>query len=347
MEAVTWVRTLNDSLTEISLDIGKIARSAAYFREALKKFTPDTFTDTRYYPPPGDPEEDVLRYFIFMVAIDHRTSRFNDFEGYVNGEFYHGADLLYRLGMLKYSENPAFFSPDRMSRISDVEVAEWLSVTDSRGRRRTIWDPQVRAALLRDIGRRLIALYGGRVSELIRKSGGYLKRPYGLGIIDRLKAFRAYSDPVEKKAYLLIKFISRRGLFKYHDVVNSEVPVDNHLTRIALRLGFVKPRGIILRKLELGQPFSWEEDVTLRMGVRKSYKILSNLIHVNPLELDDFLWLFGRHCCTYSSPTCVQGCTGKCKELGFCNDEGCLFKDLCGDHPSLIKEHNYRDTYYY
>ena len=338
---------MTSSFSEVLLDVGRVAKSAAHFWKALKKFTPDTFTDPRYYPPLRDPEEDVLRYFIFMVAIDHRTSRYNDFEGYVDGEFYHGADLLYRLGMIKYSEDPGFFSPERMSRISGVEVAQWLSVTDSRGKRKTVWDPQVRAELLRDVGRRLTSLYGGRVSELIKKSGGYLKKPYGLGIIDRLKAFKAYSDPVEKKAYLFIKFISRRGLFKYSDPVNSETPVDNHLTRIALRLGFVKPRGNMMRKLELSQPFSWEEDITLRMEVRKSYKILSNLIHVDPLELDDFLWLFGRHCCTYSSPTCVRGCVGRCRELGFCSDEGCLFRDLCGESPFLIKEHNYRDTYYY
>ncbi|MCD6324095.1 MAG: hypothetical protein J7L55_03195 [Desulfurococcales archaeon] len=329
---------------DFRINYSRLGLLARLFRNVLTKFRFDTFTDERFYPPPSTGREETLRYFIFMVAIDHRTSRCGPFEGFVDGEFYHGADLLYRLGMKRFMEDPEFFSPEKMSVITPSEVADWLR--PERGDA-VIWDPEVRASLLRDLGVRLLKLYGGQVSELVRASGGLLKSPNGLGLIDRLKGFKAYSDPVEKKAYLFVKFASRRGLIHYSDKHNSEVPVDNHLVRIALRLHLVEPRKELLHKILEMKPFMWGEDVGLRLAVRDAYKFLSRLAGIDPLMLDDFLWLFGRHCCTYSNPACITGCSEKCRDFSICTDK-CPFREYCVDaRPEAIKEHNYRDTYYY
>ena len=332
----------------ISIKPESIAELARPFKEALNKIVLDNFTDPRYYPPAGTEDELVLRYFIFMVAIDHRTSRYGPFEGYVDGEFYHGADLLYRLGMKKFEEDPSFFSPSVMSRISTDDVKSWLTVTTRDGRKISIWDPAVRASLLRDLGSRIMRYYEGNVTKLLRVSGERLKNPYTLGLIDRMKAFIAYSDPVEKKPYLYVKFISRRGLFKYVDAENSEVPVDNHLVRIALRLGLVDMEERLQRKIKFMEEFSWEEDVTLRFTVRAAYKLLARVMNIDPLVLDDFLWLFGRHCCTRVKPICVAGCEGKCAKLGLCVKE-CPFVKVCpaSKNPEDLVEHNYQNTYYY
>ncbi len=327
-----------------TLNYPRIARLASRFREVLREFRFDTFTDERFYPPSSCDDETVLRYFIFMVAIDHRTSRDRPYEGYLNGDFFHGADLLYRLGMRKFSEDPEFFCPNRMAKITPSEVIRWLSPNRNLT---PIWDPEVRAALLRDLGARLLTLYDGEVSNLIQSSHGLLKSPNGLGLVDRLKGFKAYSDPIEKKAYLFVKFVSRRGLLNYSDTHNSEVPVDNHLVRIALRLHLVNVEKRMLNKIIAGERFSWEEDVALRLAVRDAYKYLSRLIYIDPLWMDDFLWLFGRHCCTYTEPICLKGCVGRCNELGICMEK-CPFREFCEQaHPEVIKEHNYRDTYYY
>ncbi|OYT56351.1 MAG: hypothetical protein B6U76_04010, partial [Desulfurococcales archaeon ex4484_217_2] len=74
-------------------------------------------------------------------------------------------------------------------------------------------------------------------------------------LIDRLKTFRAYEDPVEKKSFLLVKFLERRGIFKPIDKENLHVPVDNHLVRIAFRLGIVKLDREILKKVLNGEEF--------------------------------------------------------------------------------------------
>ncbi len=324
----------------------RVGAVAPYIKKLLNLLGIDTFTDPRYYPPPNESEEDILRYFIFMVAIDHRTSLDNSFEGLVDGEFFHGADLLYRLGITKYYENPEFFSPEHMAELTLNELNSWLSVIGLDGRVRSVWDPEVRVKLLRDLGKRLLKLFGGEVTNLINLARNRLKEPSGLGIIDYMRSFLPYSDPVEKKSYLFIKFISRRKLFNYLDPENSEVPVDNHLTRIALRLGIVSVEGSLRNKLVSGAPFTWEEDISLRLAVRKAFKLLSKLINTDPLILDDLLWLFGRHCCTFKRPVCVSGCGGKCRELRLCSD-GCLLREVCPPENRFLTEHNYRNTYYY
>jgi len=343
------VRILGNSpVYGVKLNYETIARVALLMSKLVRSTKLDDFTDERYYPPANSDAEHVLRYFLCMVALDHRTSRYQPFEGFIDGEFFHGADLLYRLGMKKFFADPEFFSPKRLSRVTADEVAEWLSV-DSGNKRITIWDPDVRTELLRDIGVKLLKFYNGKVCNIVNKAGNRLKGIPGYGLIDLLKVFKAYSDPVEKKAYLYAKFISRRGLFTYEDPYNAEVPVDNHLVRVALRLGIVKLPEQLLQKILRGDEFSWDEDIELRFAVREAYKYIARITNIDPLILDDFLWLFGRHCCTKSEPVCVRGCSEKCEVLGYCK-EGCPFEKFCtyrGNHALRITEHNYQNTYYY
>ncbi|MDK2384426.1 MAG: iron-sulfur cluster loop, partial [Candidatus Korarchaeota archaeon] len=94
----------------------------------MSRMEPDPFTDPRFYPPPSDDEEAVARYFLVMVAMDHRLSRpGRPYEARLEDGFYHGADLLYRLGMEKYLEDPGFFAPSRLASITAEEVASWLT----------------------------------------------------------------------------------------------------------------------------------------------------------------------------------------------------------------------------
>jgi hypothetical protein len=320
---------------------------ANIFKEMMSDLGIDPFIDPKYFPPPSSDPEDVGRYFIFMVAIDHRTSRYEPFEGYVDGEWYHGADLLYRLAMKKFEEDPEFFSPNKMIKITVEDVKNWLSVR-SGSKLSVIWDPEVRAYLLRDIAVKLIKIYKGKVTELITRSGNRLKGSTTYGFIDRLKFFTAYSDPVEKKSYLLAKFLSRRKLAKFDDLEHAEVPVDNHLSRIALRLGLVKLPKDLLNKILSSSAVTDDEDIDIRLAIRKAFKVVAQISGMNPFYFDDLLWLFGRHCCTREKAICKYGCFGKCSRLRLCKD-GCplsIYCDYSGE-ANLLNEHYYVDTYYY
>ena len=316
--------------------VGRLLRGVNVYRE--------DFVNPKYYPPPGDDSEQVTRYFLVMVSMDHRLSRPNrPYEAVVDGEFYHGADLLYRLGMKKYVEDPEFYSPERLSKTSIRDVEEWLGVGEVKP-----VDLELRATLLRDLGVKLLSLYRGEASRILSESENRLKG--GSGFIDRLKIFMAYQDPVEKKSYLLAKFLERRGLIRFLDDENREVPVDNHLTRVAVRLGIVLLEGDLYNKIARSEEFTWWEDVMLRMSVREAYKIVAGEAGIDPMVLDDFLWQFGRKCCTREAPTCRNSKTPECTLIERSSRITCVFKPVCSaaaDDRYMLPEHDYLNTWYY
>lgn len=328
----------------IKIDYEKIVEiSRVFVKKGIKERllrSLDKFDNPEYYPSVKEEPEAVSRYFIVMVALDHRTSyKGKPYEAVINGKKYHGADLLYKLGASKFNEDPEFFNPKNLAKIRIKDVCNWLCINGAK-----IWDLKVRTMLLRDLGLKLTRLYHGKVLKLINESR---KRLYGLrgGFIDRLKVFRAYEDPVEKKAFLLVKFLERRKIFVPIDRENLNVPVDNHLVRIAFRLGIVKLDREILRRVLNEEEFSQDEDIIIRLTVRKAYKILSDEIGISPLILDDFLWKFGRTCCTKPSPLC-SGCSKVI--AGFSR---CPFLEVCDAYLNRVSknimEHRFIKTWYY
>ncbi|MEM4475214.1 MAG: hypothetical protein QW405_02255 [Fervidicoccaceae archaeon] len=334
----------------IWIDHGKIWEAATMLEGILRKLPIDQFDDTRYYPSPRAPASLIVSYFLAMVAIDHRLGTWTArYEGYVEGELYRGADLLYRLGARKLNEDPDFFAAERLAKITVSEAADWLGAR-AGGEVRLPRDLERRVALLRDLGAKLEALYEGDSLLLLRASGGYLRRGVGEGLIDRLKVFVAYQDPVEKKAFLLAKFLDRR-LSPFKDSHNKEVPVDNHLSRIALRVGLIRLDQATMEKISRAGEFEAHEDVLLRMASRVAYKKLAGACGADPFVLDDFLWKFGRTCCTREAPICRPRRDEK-PELREprCEWEVCPLAEICAaasDPALLVPEHNFTDTWWY
>ncbi len=318
----------------VAVNVGQVYAVGRVIEEVFNKVVTylEDFTDPDFYPSRSDNPEQVLRYFFFMVSIDHRTSRGDVFEDYINGKFYHGADLLYRLGKLKYDESPDFFNPENMLRVSTEDVIKWLRTS----RNVVIWDPSTRAELLRDAALKLIKYFNGSVTELLSRSEGYVRHPYKNGLSDLFKVFKAYSDPVEKKFFLFLKFVMRRGLLEVRDPQNVEVPVDNHLSRLALRLRLIELDSDTVSKVLSRVEFTEYEDVKLRVNVRYAYKLMCRVFSVRPEVLDDFLWVFGRKYCSRERPVCEVV-------------NSCPISRVC---PSFKKagnlvEHNFINTFYY
>lgn len=333
------------------VDYEKAARFGEALARAAERIPVDTFTDQRYYPPETAPRETVSMYFLVMVALDHRLSRpGRPYEGLVDGELYHGADLLYRLGRKILEEDPEFYTADRLARVTPSEVERLFSAPRPGGGTARPPDPAVRAGLLRDLGAKLARLYGGSAYRIIVESGGMLRRGVGEGFIDRLKVFTAYQDPVEKKPFLLAKFLERRGVLPAHDSYNKEVPVDNHLARIAVRTGIVRLDREALEKIAAGIEFSPEEDVMLRYAARLAYKTASLAGGIDPFIMDDILWQFGRKCCTREAPTCRSGCREECRRTGGCTGEECILASIClarRDPLYMVSEHRFLETWWY
>ena len=337
---------------KIGVDYAKSRLVGRALAGVLNRIEVDTFEDQRFYPPPFASREEISIYFLVMVALDHRLSRpGRPYEGYVDGEFFHGADLLYRLGRKIFDEDPEFYSASRLKRVTRNDILEMFSVEKPNGGRVSPPDPDVRASLLRDLGDKLERLYGGSAYALVVESRGYLRKGVGEGFIDRLKVFAAYQDPVEKKPFLLAKFLERRGVLHVMDPYNKEVPVDNHLARIAVRTGMVIVDEEVLEKIAAKIPFSPEEDIMLRYAARTAYKIAAASGGIDPFIMDDLLWQFGRKCCTRERPICRHGCTRECTNIGGCTTTAqCILQPVClaaRDPRHMVSEHTFLDTWWY
>ncbi len=330
----------------VVIDVDRSRAAGRYLARLVTAVEPDPFTDERYYPPADADRETVAMYFLVMVAMDHRLSRpGRPYRAVIDGEAYEGADLLYRLGVEMLHANPEFFTAESLSKATKDDVIRWLSVPGQASPP----DPDVRAELLRDIGVKLLRLYDGSAYTLLEESGFMLRRGVAEGFIDRLKVFKAYNDPVEKKAFLLAKFLERRRVARFLDPENKEVPVDNHLVRIALRLGMVKPSEDLMEAIRLRRTFTPWEDVFLRLAVRKAYRVAAEEGGVDPFIMDDFLWLFGRRCCTREAPVCRVGCRARCSAVHGCNG-GCSLAPVCLAYTNdafMVTEHMYLNTWWY
>ncbi len=275
--------------------------------------------DRRFYPPRDMDLETVVNYYMAMVAIDHRTNIGDTpFTREFSDGRYTGSDLLWRLGIEMLNRDPGFFSPGRLSRIDPLIVRDWLV-----GDYGPIWDYGVRAYLLRDLGIKVLRFLGTSVKIL------------GMGvdeIINLLSNITAYEDPVRKKAYLLIKFLTARGLLK-PDPGELRLPIDNHLTRITYRLGMVSLDQRVLDLVRNGVEVGRELDAILRLTVRDSWDAVIRLGKLDPVALDDFLWSLGRTVCLRDKPNCDK----------------CPLKNVCEAHArgTFINEHTHNITYYY
>ena len=300
----------------LSLDkIIEVARALA----SLDLRRSDAF-DTRFYPPKDADVEAVYNYFLAMVAIDHRTNIGDrQFTRRVDGEVFTGSDLLWRLGMEMFSKDSSFFSPMNLMRLDPAVVRDWLV-----GDYGPVWDYGVRAYLLRDAGTYVFRNYGTTIRLFHVSSIEEL--------IDRLSGMAAYEDPVRKKAYLLIKFLALRGLLKVKPQ-EMKLPIDNHLTRIAYRLGIVRLEDWVLELMRRNAHFSRELDTELRLIVRDAWDAVVRIGKLDPIALDDFLWRLGRTVCVRDKPQCDR----------------CPLRDICNAHArgSFINEHNHYLTYYY
>lgn len=303
-----------EKLVDIAVTVSSLkCQQLGYYLTKLHLKTED-FLDPRFFPSVDSDPEDAARFFFFVTSIDHRTSPpGKSFEGLVNREYFHGADLLWHLCLQRFNQTPSSFHPLKMAKISTKEIKDWLSVDQPRSV--TIRKPAQRAALLRFSGKLLARKYKNSVLTLLEAARSHVaskSHATGPGLLDLLSEFKAYKDPVNKKSLLLIKFLLRRNLWNAVDLDRIQIPVDNHLSRLALRLGLVRISETLTNLIERRIPFSAEMDTKLRERIRAAYSIVGTYAKRSVLELDDFFWHFGRQCCTFNTPVCTLGCTSKC-----------------------------------
>lgn len=245
-----------------------------------------------HFPQLFPSQDDFIytNYTFFMVAIDHSTHGSKRFETTIDGEFYHGSDLMFYLARMAQEKDPYLFTACRMVDVSEEDVASIFNIGD-----KVVSNPAQRAMLLRDAAEKLLKYYDGDIKYLFETSGNYLLREDHKGVLQLLNSFTAYEDPLQKKSFLLVKLLRRQNLLNVKDTQNLKFPVDNVLVTIALQSGLLKVNEKTLeRKLLDGELLSNSEVVQLRKATQEAFEVVSRASGLGPDILDDLLWTYGR-----------------------------------------------------
>jgi hypothetical protein len=266
----------------------------------------------------------------YLVAFCQHTK---SLEGVIEGEWCRGWDYLERACRRAMADDPHYFSAENMNCITGQELCRILS-DDFDPAHSTLDRVEERVRQLRDCGQRLLAQYDGDVMNLYCQAGGYLHgQP---GILELMSEFQAYSDPIQKKSFLFMMFVSQAGIWEIKDLENLKVAVDYHIMRIALRSGMVRVRGTLDRVLKERQEVDAATDTEIRGAVQEACDLLVRHSGHSVFEVDNILWMMGRNCCFYDhKPICggnacfkqdrctfirsiVYDCPGKCLFDGTC-----------------------------
>jgi hypothetical protein len=222
------------------------------------------------YEPPDFAHVPDADAALFLCAVDHRTGY--EAQHSVGGsEPVAGSDLMWSVALAAAAERPGLLTAASLATVTADSVAGLFSIDGE-----TVADPDRRAALWRDLAAGLQREYGGEAAALLAAAAGRLDGPGGL--LERLAAFEAYSDPLAKKAQLFAKICERRGWFDVADPGSWEVSADNVLMRLALRSGLVEPGEL----------------AGVRTATRAAFKEVGERSAIPPPVLDDMLWELGR-----------------------------------------------------
>jgi hypothetical protein len=223
------------------------------------------------YEPPAFEEVPTPDAALFCAAIDH-SSGYREPHRVEGKGPYEGSALLWARALAFERRRPGLLSASSLAEISGRELATILEVEGDG-----VSDPDGRARLWRDLAEVLNEDYAGEAGELIASAEGRLGGPGGL--LSRLAAAEAYSDPLAKKSFLVAKIWERRDWLAVADPEVWEVCADNVLMRLALRAGLVEPSDDVER---------------VRTATRDAFKAVASEAEIPPPVLDDLLWERGR-----------------------------------------------------
>ena len=222
-----------------------------------------------YRPPAFEhvPDPDSA---LFLCAVDHKA-------GYtrlqrIGGEELRGSALMWAVALQRDRERGGGRLTARaLTGVTAEQLADLFRVGGE-----TVTDAERRAALWRELAVGIVRDHDGSATELLSAA----KRRLGGegGLLALLARYRAFDDPLEKKAQLYAKICERRGWFEVVDPERWEVSSDSVLMRLALRCGLVAPGDL----------------ATVRTATRSAFKRVAAEAGIPVPVLDDLLWELGR-----------------------------------------------------
>jgi hypothetical protein len=218
----------------------------------------------------------------------------------VDGRWRRGWDYLISASRRALDE---FASAEAMARVDADRLRAILS-DDFDPAHSTVDRVEERLGQLHDVACVLLEQYEGQAMNLYCQAGGRIAGEGG--IFQRLQAVPAYTDPLDKKAQLLVSQLDAAGVWPLADPENLRVCMDYHAMRVALRTGIVEVTdpGLLIA-LKQKARVSDAINHTVRRVVSDACDRVIAHSGVSVFEFDKWIWHLGRSCCFYDhEPIC-------------------------------------------
>jgi hypothetical protein len=293
----------------------------------------------------------VGNFNLLLVAICHQTQKV---QGIVDGKWCRGWDYLERRLNECCQSNPDL-----------LEIDTWATMTEASFERALCQSAEDVAAMNAGPRVRLINDLGDQVTRAGYASFEQLydakrRRCSGeVSIISFLKErTRAYSDPVEKKARLLIGLLRDAHGWEFSNVEELGAPVDYHEIRGHLRIGTVVINDKMLKEKIKSDCVSDDEDRVIRDSVSNAIDTIARYaVVVDPLKVHYIFWNYFRAFCRREEPNCWARKASALDQLDPVYAEtfnksagvgGCAFSSVCESfkEQTFEAEYRYKGTYY-
>jgi hypothetical protein len=292
----------------------------------------------------------VGNFNLLLVAICHQTQQIS---GIIEGKWYRGWDYLQR-SLNGYCRR----------NLDILDVDSWRTLSPERLERVLappmpgvgLLDVRSRVELIHDLGYRMTHAGYSSFEELYHAVNG---RCCGArSITGFLKYTQAYSDPVEKKARLLIGLLRDAHGWGFDDAHELGAPVDYHEIRGHLRIGTVVINDSALKERLKSDRVSDGEDQVIRAAVSTAIDSIAQYIEGgDPLKVHYMLWKYFRAICRRYEPNCCVRGALALHELdpayiesfeASTRSSGCAFSSCCDSFKAknFPTEYDYNGTYY-
>jgi hypothetical protein len=242
----------------------------------------------------------VGNFNTLLVAICHQTQNIS---GEVGGRWRRGWDYLEARLDSHCRDTPQFLEMERWRTLSSEELNEALAPLPMKP---SFADIDARAQLIRELGGAMLDAGFTSFEALCADAGWFCRGERS--IVSFLKTTKAYSDPNEKKARLLIGLLRDAHGWEFKDAHELEAPVDYHEIRGHLRVGTVIiADGDLKARIDTGDITS-DEDNLVRTAIGIAISAISaDLPNYDALQVHYILWNHFRAICKRERPACRRG----------------------------------------
>jgi hypothetical protein len=246
----------------------------------------------------------------------------------------YGWDFL-EYGFLDILKNaPHLFETEELLKLSQQELIDQIKpffAEDNDPEKCTLDTLEERADLWLNMAKGLQNYYDGKIENLFLQNN-WEETQDAESLYKPLRLFEAYSDPLQKKSGVFLKFIADANLVNLDKLTNVIPIMDYHMQRVLLRTGCVEVNDQEL-KTKLQNRQAIKDDEPIRVACIKAMDIIAKTSAYDVFKMNDVFYTLGRSCCNETTLCRTHSCEKTpctlTRAIVLESHENCIFQTVC------------------